>query len=255
MKRPVIFSCLALLAISAVGLFYLQHSKSTVLGLSQTSAAPTIDDKAKEAGASDNWMANATRFIEEDSMKAKLDKGQASLLQPRQDLRASLGADGLVVKSAGIRAMQAMKEGQAAQPDNRIQPSPTPNAQEWSFSFKTQRYGRSTAMQEIAYGEPQVLGKRMSMKAAGITEWYENKAEGIEQGFTIKARPAGQGEVQIESAVVAGCSMQQDGQGVVLKQDGKEVLRYGQLKVLDAKGRELKSRLELMPCALLKKTA
>ena len=34
-----------------------------------------------------------------------------------------------------------------------------------------------------------------------MVEWYENRREGVEQGFTLAARPAGRGPLRIEANV------------------------------------------------------
>ncbi len=90
----------------------------------------------------------------------------------------------------------------------------------------------------------------------GVTEWYENKPEGLEHGFTITQRP--------DSAATTGklrVDLQLDGLSARAVADdngshrtdmveflnpatGSAVVSYGQLKVWDATGRELPARLE-----------
>jgi hypothetical protein len=84
-----------------------------------------------------------------------------------------------------------------------------------------------------------------------ITEWYVNRKEGIEQGFTLTAPPGARevgqplrvrmrvsGKVRLASADL--------GKAVELKTDnGKVWLRYDHLEATDALGRELPARVEV----------
>ncbi len=90
----------------------------------------------------------------------------------------------------------------------------------------------------------------------GITEWYENRAEGMEHGFTVAQRPdsAAQGgelrvDLQLDGLTARAAA---DDAGVTRSdvvrfhnpESGRPVVSYGQLKVWDATGRELAARLE-----------
>lgn len=111
--------------------------------------------------------------------------------------------------------------------------------------------GSSTARTEVE-------GNRVAFdRGDGVTEWYVNRKEGLEQGWTIE-RPLQGGEsdelrfeVEIGSgemrARFRGEDLQRgsDDQAVVFYNDhGWEAWRYGKLKVLDAKGREIRSWME-----------
>src|SRR5712692_3330356 len=85
-----------------------------------------------------------------------------------------------------------------------------------------------------------------------MTEWYENRAAGIEQGFTLDAPPerAGVGEGEPLRLVVAlegdlRARAKGNGSEVELFREGGEaVLSYGQLVAKDASGRQLGARME-----------
>jgi plasmid stability protein len=85
-----------------------------------------------------------------------------------------------------------------------------------------------------------------------MTEWYENRAAGIEQGFTLDAPPerAGVAEGEPLRLVVAlegDLRARAKGEGrevELLKRSGEAVLTYGQLVAKDAGGRELAARME-----------
>jgi hypothetical protein len=85
--------------------------------------------------------------------------------------------------------------------------------------------------------------------ATAITQWFENRKEGVEQGFTLAARPEGEaGEVALllglEGTLHAEAMEGQQGVRLV-NAAGAAVLHYSDLKAWDASGRPLHSRLEM----------
>jgi hypothetical protein len=88
---------------------------------------------------------------------------------------------------------------------------------------------------------------------SAITEWYENRAEGIEQGFTIEARPVRSVEVGANEPLqmllgVSGdlrARVKDDGQQIELvDKQGKGALSYSKLVAQDADGKPLAARME-----------
>jgi hypothetical protein len=93
------------------------------------------------------------------------------------------------------------------------------------------------------------IGNRQST----ITEWYENRPEGIEQGFTINAPPERGAGVAANEPLrlrlgIAGdlrARLRDDGQEIVLTdKDGRSALSYGKLSAVDADGKQLAARME-----------
>jgi hypothetical protein len=93
------------------------------------------------------------------------------------------------------------------------------------------------------------IGNRQS----AITEWYENRAEGIEQGFTIAARPERRGSAGADEPLrlVVALSGElrahatDEGRAVELTDAaGKRALSYGKLTALDAGGKLLTGHME-----------
>lgn len=78
-----------------------------------------------------------------------------------------------------------------------------------------------------------------------VTEWYENRPEGLEQGFTIAARPktARRGSWLGISLEVNGSlrpRQQKSGKGIFLETaEGERVLKYGGLRADDSRGKEM----------------
>lgn len=88
--------------------------------------------------------------------------------------------------------------------------------------------------------------------ANGITEWYENRAEGIEHAFTIAHRPSETSDQLRLVLALQGVEVR-PGKGeqasTIIFADpasGVPVLSYGTLKVWDATGRELAARYEIL---------
>lgn len=85
-----------------------------------------------------------------------------------------------------------------------------------------------------------------------LIEWYVNKSEGIEQGFTLSGPPARQegiaGDEPLRLVVSVTGDLRaraaDDGQAVELNKNGAGVLSYSHLVASDATGRRLAARME-----------
>jgi hypothetical protein len=250
MKRLPIIASIAILALCAASLATWQHKPQ----IEKSSAAlAQLDEAAQKAGASQGWMAKVAEQMRQDELQAFMEGGQARIFNRDHNLNAKLDSQSLRVESAKLELKQDPRQMDklAAKGAARLLPSPTPNAADWGFEWKTEKFGRAGSMQAIAAGKAETKGVRMSLKRAQFEEWYENRPEGIEQGFTIVARPAGQGEVRLESAAINSCRLKMEQGEVRVQEGGKEVLRYGALKVVDAKGQVLESRMELDGCRIV----
>ncbi|HEX4951672.1 MAG TPA: MBG domain-containing protein, partial [Blastocatellia bacterium] len=120
----------------------------------------------------------------------------------------------------------------------------------WQLGLKLKRYGYATQLQDIRDGVLRAQGKRVEINRDqhAITEWYLNKPEGIEQGFTLHARPAAAttDELRVVMEVSDGwqAKLEANQQAVVFQQ-GTASLRYDKLQTVDATGRVLASRMEV----------
>jgi hypothetical protein len=103
------------------------------------------------------------------------------------------------------------------------------------------------ALQPLPAIEPQVHGNRVEYRYGALTEWYVNRAAGLEHGFTLLQPPAGdmQSELVVELALSGGeATLTADGQALVVRQGASE-LRYAGLRAWDATGRALPARMTL----------
>ena len=84
----------------------------------------------------------------------------------------------------------------------------------------------------------------------GLVEWYENRAGGVKQSFTIERRcPGATGDLQLEIAVAkTGLSVQGGGDSIEFTtQSGSLALRYDELIVFDARGERVPAEMEWQP--------
>ena len=102
--------------------------------------------------------------------------------------------------------------------------------------------GRGTALAPVSPGIVRQQADRVEIVRPGLVEWYENSAQGLEQGFTLPERPQGKGSLVLTLAV-ADATASLKGQSVELSSDEGRRLRYNKLKAIDADGQTLFSRL------------
>ncbi|MEP7272317.1 MAG: FG-GAP repeat protein, partial [Acidobacteriota bacterium] len=138
----------------------------------------------------------------------------------------------------------------------------TPNQQNtqrrWQIGMELRGVGYGDDVSEITSGPVRASGNRIELQKSNIqnrgskiVEWYVNKSEGIEQGFTLSERPRlkfGDQPLRVSLALTGGlkASVVDGGQAVTLSMpDGKQMLRYDHLAANDVLGRSLAARMEL----------
>jgi hypothetical protein len=138
---------------------------------------------------------------------------------PAQHLGATFAAGGLALRSGSVRA-----------------------------ALRLAAVGYGAVLAPIAPVAPTARGNRVRYTRGGVSEWYTNGPLGIEQGFTVSRRPAGDRAQPLTlSLAVTGSK------GVWSKAGGEAVtfgagassLRYSQLSAVDARGRALSAHLKL----------
>ncbi len=110
-----------------------------------------------------------------------------------------------------------------------------------------QALGFGGVLRSVVAGRPQVHGNRVEYARGAAREWFANGPAGVEQGFEIAKPPAGAAGGALTLAVGASGTLElQAGTagGLTLAgADGKPVLSYGDLSVVDARGRSLPARM------------
>ncbi|MCP4069697.1 MAG: hypothetical protein GY741_15605, partial [Phycisphaeraceae bacterium] len=127
-----------------------------------------------------------------------------------------------------------------------LEPRLTDGSQ-WNWSWRTRSWGREDALHGVPNAAPSGENAKAEYRRDGILEWYENTPDGLEQGFTIAASPAGAGRLCIEGEFGGGLNAQLDGNQAIefLTDEGALAMRYDHLLAWDAEGRELPSEMAL----------
>ncbi len=109
--------------------------------------------------------------------------------------------------------------------------------------------GYGSASEAVDSVNPRVSANRVLYQHAGLSEWYANGPLGVEQCFTLERAPAGApaGPLTLSLALTgnARATLAQDGQSISLSHPGAPTLSYGDLSATDARGRTVRSWLEL----------
>ena len=98
----------------------------------------------------------------------------------------------------------------------------------------------------VAGGRVDLFGaclRRIEYARPGLVEWWENRPDGLEQGFTVSAPPGGEGALVFELAV-EGATAEADGDGATLGRQEGGPLRYGSLAAWDETERSLPAWIE-----------
>ena len=113
----------------------------------------------------------------------------------------------------------------------------------WQFGLRLEGYG----------GDVRVSADREKVEyrwGDGVTEWYENRPDGVKHGITLASPPDGTdgATITLTYAIHGSLTPQLDAAGQILhlhNADGGVELLYDQLAVFDATGRQLPSHFEL----------
>lgn len=120
----------------------------------------------------------------------------------------------------------------------------------WNVKLRLRGIGRGSGMTPVFPGSPAGEGSRVEIKHHGvaITQWFVNRGEGLEQGFTLENPPEGRGReiivwMDVEGTLNAEAKDGAEG-ACFVNGAGCEVLHYRGLKARDASGQDLPARME-----------
>ena len=117
--------------------------------------------------------------------------------------------------------------------------------------FSLAAFGYASALRAVGAVAPRVAANRVVYGRAGVSEWYTNGPSGLEQGFDVRSRPTvGSGALTLAVALVGDLRGRLERRAALLTLRGAR-LRYGGLVVTDARGRVLRSRLQLAGARVL----
>jgi hypothetical protein len=125
-------------------------------------------------------------------------------------------------------------------------------AGDWQVGLQLTGYGYEADRSENLAGLVPTLaadGQTLTYRwDDNLSEWWVNRANGLEQGFTLRARPgtANGQPLALELAVTGSLTPAQNGGGVAFLDDrGASVLTYDKLLVTDANGKTIPARFSL----------
>jgi hypothetical protein len=101
----------------------------------------------------------------------------------------------------------------------------------------------AAAPHRVAAGQVEAMGSRVEIRRAGLTEWYVNSPDGLEQGFTLEHSPQGSGPLVFEVAV-EGAHACASGEAIAFGCRHGRHLSYGAAFAHDAHGVPIPVTLE-----------
>jgi len=126
------------------------------------------------------------------------------------------------------------------------------NGSDWRLGIKLTGYGYGQRQQAVTFAavkakDDRIEYERQAPDGSSISEWYVNRVNGLEQGFTIPKAPMKRksGErlnLWLELSGDLKARLAESGQAILLNGRGTGPgLRYDKLHAFDAKGRELEA--------------
>jgi uncharacterized delta-60 repeat protein len=178
----------------------------------------------------------AAQYAVEPALGTRGGNGSAAFAasNPALSLHATFTAEEVCVRSAGART--------------------------WEVHFKLRGYGYGGDLVDLVGGATRGRENRIELDkhgasdgaAVAVTEWYENKPSGLEQGFTILAPPRSRahapGHLRVVLSVTGDLKPEVNGETRSLKlkdRAGTVLASYNHLKAWDATGRELPAQMEV----------
>jgi hypothetical protein len=104
--------------------------------------------------------------------------------------------------------------------------------------------GHGHNVKPVSKGTVNQVDQKIEISRPGITEWYKNTTDGLEQGFNLSTAIEGEGPLILELAI-AFAEARLVSNSVELKTVSGRLLDYGKLVAIDATGAVLVSHMEV----------
>ena len=216
---------------------------------------PTSARKTSIAAMPNLQGAAATEHLKQQGIYASL--GEA-MTAARYAVYESTSSDTVAYRYYANNPAQQMQACFTAEGVSLHSASATKDS--WQLGLKLRSAGYGARQATVAPGNLTTQGNRieyarpfqsaLSYSQPAITEWYVNKTEGLEQGFTLTEPPGerrANERLRLMLQVDDGWQMRtvEDGRAVELRRNQSgAALRYDKLKVQDAIGCELPARMQ-----------
>jgi Immunoglobulin I-set domain len=119
------------------------------------------------------------------------------------------------------------------------------------FRVMAQALGRAGTETLPLSGKVETAGQLVRFMRPGLTEEYSVGIDGLQQDFVIEQRPPGNGSVRLELKVDGAKAEAMAGGARLVLDDGGRQMVYDRLKAVDARGRELTVKMEVMSASRL----
>jgi len=119
------------------------------------------------------------------------------------------------------------------------------------FRVMAQALGRASTETLPLSGKVETAGQLIRFMRPGLTEEYSVGIDGLQQDFVIEQRPPGSGPVRLELEVDGAKAGAIAGGAQLVLDDGGRQMVYDRLKAVDAQGRELAVKMEVMSASRL----
>ena len=114
------------------------------------------------------------------------------------------------------------------------------------FRVMAHAVGRSNRKVLPCSGTVEVADNLVRFVRPGLTEEYSVSMDGVRQDLVVTERPAGAGQLRVELAV-EGAKAEQLAEGArLVLADGERKIVYNRLRAVDARGKELTAKLEVL---------
>ncbi|MCC6744778.1 MAG: FG-GAP repeat protein [Acidobacteria bacterium] len=110
-------------------------------------------------------------------------------------------------------------------------------------AIRTSGFGRAGLVASITPGEVVADAARVELRREEIVEWYRNSEAGLEHGYGVETRPAGQGDLIFEIEFDGATVSVADDRATIRTATGR-LLGYSHLAVTDSYGANLPARLQ-----------
>ncbi len=122
---------------------------------------------------------------------------------------------------------------------------------DWSLGMQLESYGTRSNQQTFPTQKLHLDGNTVTLDRGDIQEWYINRAQGLEQGFTLADKPAGHtaGEDIVLKIQLSGDlepRWQREGEKIAFYTEQSDyAFSYDKLLVVDANGKNLPAKMLL----------
>ena len=181
-------------------------------------------------GATANWSAAAEEGIAAGEYAPQFDGAGFTATNRAQDLRATFSDRGLAVTDrAGTGEVTLSLRAWGREEATIAVDATPPEAGPCLSGGAVDAFGE--CLRRVEYARP------------GLVEWWENRPEGLEQGFTVAAPPDGDGALVFELALAGAIADVEDDEALLVREVGAP-LRFAKLTAWDERGQALPAWME-----------